>query len=259
MGYVLALWGEFTNFIGKESGVIHWLLFTAALILCFFMGKRERRLLFWPSVLVLVFFFNPFFYKYVGTLFLSGIYWRLLWMLPVSFVIAYVLTKLLYRIPKNAVRALMLVIACGCIFVTGVPVFSRTTYRERENLYEIPTAAIEICDYVKSNLENWKETIIVPNELLCEIRQYSSAVGLLYGRNFGGFISDIEEDEMAVYEEMSKEEPDVALITEVARNRDCRYIVFNLSFHDVPEDLTEYGYEKVEVIEEVYAIYGRIW
>lgn len=258
MGYVIALWGEFTNFIGEESGVIHWLLYIAALIFCLFMGKRERALLFWPSALVLVFFFNPFFYKYIGLHFLSGVYWRLLWMLPISFIIAYVLTKLLYRISKNAVRVILLAVVCVCIFVTGEPVFSRTTYSERENIYEITPATIDICEYVKSHLVSWKETIIVPNELLCDIRQYSSAVCLLYGRNFGGFISDIEEDELAVYGEMSKEQPDVALITEVARNRDCRYIVFNLSFHEVPEDLTEYGYEKVEVIDEVYAIYSRI-
>jgi len=113
------------------------------------------------------------------------------------------------------------------------------------------------CDYVKAHLQSWKETIIVPNELLCSVRQYSSAVCLLYGRNAGGFISDIGEDEQRVYEQMSKEDPDLALVTEIARNKNCRYIVFNTSFHQIPEDLSEYGYEKVTVIEDVYAVYCR--
>ena len=117
---------------------------------------------------------------------------------------------------------------------------------------------MEISDIVAQNLLSWKENIIVPNELLCDVRQYSSAVGLLYGRNAGGFISDIAPDEQMVYEQMSREEPDLSLVTEVAQARECRYIVFNTSFHRIPEDLTGYGYEKIAVVQEDYAVYRRM-
>ena len=93
---------------------------------------------------------------------------------------------------------------------------------------------------------------------LCSVRQYSAAACLLYGRNAEGFISNIGEEEQQVYEEMSSEHPDVARVTEIAKNKNCRYIVFNTSFHQIPEDLTEYGYEKIAVIEDVYAVYSRI-
>ena len=98
MGYVLALWGEFVKFTGGRAGLVHLLLFAAALVCCFFLGKEERHRLFWPSVLVGIFFFNPVFYKYVGTRFLSGVYWRLLWMLPWTFVIAYAVVRMAYRL-----------------------------------------------------------------------------------------------------------------------------------------------------------------
>lgn len=257
MGYVLAVWGEFVNFIGGRSGALHFMLYFAALACCFFMGRRERKWLFWPSVLVLIFFFNPFFYKYVGTRFLSGVYWRLLWMLPVSFVIAYTLTQLSYKIRRNAVRIGAVIVACACIIVTGEPIFSKTTYTERENMYELPNAAIEIADFVEEWMVSWKETLIVPNELLCSIRQYSASACLLYGRNAEGFISDIGDDEAKVFDEMSKEEPDLALVTEIAKAKNCRFIVFNTSFHRIPEDLSQYGYWKATVIEDVYAVYYR--
>lgn len=256
--YCYAVWNEFMNFIGGRNGLLHWLLFCAALLFCVLLGKGDRKRLFWPSVLVLLFFFNPLFYATIGTKFLSGVYWRLLWMLPVSFVIAYALTRLVYRQNKDAVRIAVIVIACVCIIVTGEREFSAKTYREKENEYEIAQAAVEISDIVAQNLLSWKENIIVPNELLCDVRQYSSAVGLLYGRNAGGFISDIAPDEQMVYEEMSKEEPDLSLVTEVARARECRYIVFNTSFHRIPEDLTGYGYEKIAVVQEDYAVYRRM-
>ena len=258
MGYVLAVWGEFVNFIGGKNGALHWLLYVVALLCCFFLGKQERKRLFWPSVLVLLFFFNPFFYKYVGTRFLSGVYWRLLWMLPVSFVIAYTLTRLAYKMKKDVVRIAVVVVACICIVVTGKPIFSDVTYREKENVYEIPNAAIAVADFVENWMQEWKETIIVPNELLCSVRQYSASACLLYGRNAEGFISDIGEEEALVYDEMSKENPDVELITGIALQKNCRFIVFDTSFHQIPEDLSGYGYQRVGVVEDVYAIYCRI-
>ena len=214
--------------------------------------------MFWPSVLVAIFFFNPVFYKSVGTRFLSGVYWRLLWMLPWTFVIAYAVVRMAYRLGKQALRIVVVAVACVCIFVTGKPVLSAETYGERSNVYELPQAAVEIADLVQSRLVDWQEMLIVPNELLCSVRQYSASACLLYGRNAEGFISGIGEEEQQVYEEMSSEHPDVARVTEIAKNKNCRYIVFNTSFHQIPEDLTEYGYEKIAVIEDVYAVYSRI-
>ncbi len=258
IAYLKAVWAEFLNFIGGGAGVAHWLFFLLALFFCACMGKKVRRRVFWPSLLVLLFFFNPVFYAVIGTRFLSGVYWRLLWMLPVSFVIAFAFTQLVYQRRRTATRLLVAALACICIVLTGKRVFSRGTYSERENAYELPQAAIEIADIVQNYLADWRETLIVPNELLCYIRQYSCSACLLYGRNFGGFISDIGEDESRVYQEMCKEEPDVGLVTEIARDKNCRYIVFNTSFHRIPEDLTEYGYQKLAVVEEVYAVYIRI-
>ena len=57
---------------------------------------------------------------------------------------------------------------------------------------------------------------------------------------------------------MSREEPDVELITDVAKEKGCRFIVFNTSFHRIPEDLTGYGYEQIDVVEDVYVIYRQI-
>lgn len=257
MQYVTGVWEEFSKFAGGKNGAGHLLLLLAALAVCFFAGRGARKRLFWPSILVLIFFFNPLFYKYIGMRFLGGVYWRLLWMLPISFVIAYALTILVGKIHKNALRAVAIVLACACIIVTGEPIFSQTTYQEKQNAYELPQAAIEIADYVEARLTDWKETLIVPNELLCSIRQYSAAACLLYGRNAGGFITDIGEEEAQVFAEMSKEEPDLEVVTRIAREKNCRYIVFNTSFHQIPEDLTEYGYQKEAVVEEVYAIYCR--
>ena len=83
------------------------------------------------------------------------------------------------------------------------------------------------------------------------------AMGISRGMGAAIFLT-VGEEEQQVYEEMSSEHPDVARVTEIAKNKNCRYIVFNTSFHQIPEDLTEYGYEKIAVIDDVYAVYSRI-
>lgn len=256
--YIYGVWREFVNFLGGRSGYWHWLIFCIALVYCAFQGKNVRRKLFYPSICVLVFFFNPIFYKYIGKVFLQGIYWRLLWMLPIIFTVSYALTDFIYKMNKKFIRLCILTIAIAIIIITGKTIFSRETYTEKQNIYEISDAAIEISDLVQGNLLDWKETVIVPNELLCDMRQYSCAVGLLYGRNAEGFISEIGEDEKKVYNEMSKQNPDVTVITQIGKERDCRYIVFNSSYHNIPDDLTTYGYEKVAVIQNQYVVYCMI-
>lgn len=257
--YLDALWGEFVNFIGGGAGAAHWGLFLAALIGTFFLGRRERRKIFYPSLLVLLLFFNPLFYRYVGTRFLPGVYWRLLWMLPVSFAVAYVATRLLFVIPRRALRVAAAALACAVIFATGAPVFSRETYSEKENAYELPAAAIGVADTVDAwRTDAWKETMVAPSELLCSIRQYSPSACLLYGRNSGGFILDIGEDEEAVFGEMNKLEPDLGLIDRVAREKNCRFLVFNTAFHNVTDEgLGSLGYKRIATIEEDYAVYRR--
>lgn len=256
--YCYEVWEEFKNFIDGRNGFAHWMIFGLAILCCIFMGKNIRKKMFWPSLFVLLFFFNPLFYGFVGTRFLSGVYWRLLWMLPISFVIAYVFTQLACKIRKDIVRAAAIVAAAACIIVTGEGMFTEATYAEKENDYELPQAAIDITDAMVGNLEDWKEIAIVPNELLCYIRQYTCAIGLLYGRNAEGFISSIGEQEALVFEEMGKENPDVELITDIGKEKNCKYIVFNTSFHQIPDDLTEYGYELFREMKEDYVIYRRI-
>ena len=87
---------NFKNFIGGRTGLFHWCLFCLAVVMLFFLGRKYQeekqtvRFLVWPTILVLLFLFNPLFYRYVGSRFFAGVYWRLFWMLPVSFTAAYV-------------------------------------------------------------------------------------------------------------------------------------------------------------------------
>ena len=47
--------------------------------------------------------------------------------------------------------------------------------------------------------------------------QYRCDIGLFYGRNVGGFISGIGDDEVAMYQQMCQEKPDMTVVTDIAK------------------------------------------
>lgn len=254
-----AVFDNFKNYIGGREGILHWGIFCLALVCCFFFGKRERKLLFWPTVVLLIIFFNPFFYRFVGSRFFAGVYWRLMWMLPISFIVAFAGTEMIYKLKNQSlrmqlVRLVAVVAAVACIAVTGTNIYNDTTFTEAENAYKLPQATIEVADAMAAAGVDWKVKAIVPNELLCYIRQYRCDVGLFYGRNVGGFISGIGEDEAAVYQQMSLEEPDVSVITELAKKNEVVFICFNTATQKLPKDMTGYGYHFYKELGD-YTIY----
>ena len=166
---------NFKNFIGGRTGLFHWCLFCLAVVMLFFLGRKYQeekqtvRFLVWPTILVLLFLFNPLFYRYVGSRFFAGVYWRLFWMLPVSFTAAYVVVWLVCRWKKQAVRIVVLVAALGTIALSGQKIYSKATFTEAENEYKLPQAALDVADILAGAGVNWKVRSVVPNELLCYI------------------------------------------------------------------------------------------
>lgn len=108
-------------------------------------------------------------------------------------------------VEKQAVRIVVLVAALGTIALSGQKIYSKATFTEAENEYKLPQAALDVADILAGAGISWKVRSVVPNELLCYIRQYRCDIGLFYGRNVGGFISGIGDDEVAMYQQMCQE------------------------------------------------------
>ena len=258
MGYVLALWGEFVNLPADVPGSSICCCLRRRWSAASSWGRRSGtdcsgRRCWWE------FSFQPSVLQICGNPLLKrGVNWRLLWMLPVD-----VRDRLCGG--KDGVPAWKAGTA-HCCGGGGMCLYLRD--REAGFIGGDLRGAVECtnCRRRRLRLRIWCRAgwLTGRRRLSCRTSFYAVSDnipqphGLLYGRNAEGFISNIGEEEQQVYEEMSSEHPDVARVTEIAKIRTGRYIVFNTSFHQIPEDLTEYGYEKIAVIEDVYAVYSRI-
>lgn len=244
---------NFKSFLG--SGWLMWLCFLVALVFCFFRMKDRRKKLFTVSVLGCVIIINPIVYRLIGTTFMSGVYWRLFWALPIVIVVAAVLTELTGKISKNWLRFVTAIVLCLTIAALGERVINRGTYTLPENDYQLPQEVIDVSDIILEANEDISTMIIVPDELVCYVRQYTGKLNLAYGRNIWGFINNPTEMQYKLHDLMNAEQIDYRTLRDEAYAYGCGYIVFNASQRELPDHMDEYGYTLVGSAEP-YMIYS---
>ena len=85
--------------------------------------------------------------------------------------------------------------------------------------------------------------VIVPDELVCYIRQYTSHISLFYGRNIWGFMNNPTAEQLELYQLLHEENRDYQAIHDQAKAYGCHYIVFNPEAVPLPDDMETYGSE----------------
>ena len=167
------------------------------------------------------------------------IYYRLLWMLPMSIVIAYAAVKFLGNIKKKWLQGVLLFLLAVYIIVGGHLIYESPQFSKAQNVYQLPDAVIHICDAIE--VPGREVMAVFPHELVQYVRQYSPYVMMPYG-----YDALVERwgmpDELEI--EMRKEISDAERLAELARERNCHYIILNQG-HVVEGTLTDYDFSLV--------------
>ena len=151
----------YREYIG--SGMIGALFLASVFYLLF--GEREpsRKLVLGVLPLVVGALFACPLIAWQFYLFLdSEIYYRLLWLLPVTMVIAYAGVKLLLRM-QGIRRLVTLLGVCGVICVCGDYVYDNAYFTVAQNPYHVPETVIEICDEIQ--VEGREVRAVFPAEM----------------------------------------------------------------------------------------------
>lgn len=243
----------FQEFMGTGLIVIFFLI---SLVYLWLVEKRKHiRILFiYVPVILLLVFFNPLFAKIVYEVAGSEIYYRILWLIPITIVIAFAIVDMLGRL-EGAKRGAFGVAAVAVIAVSGSYIYSNPFFSKAENLYHVPQSVADICDAIE--VEGREVKAIFPVEMLQYVRQYSPVVCMPYGR-------DILVDEMteyndlwsgwnALYDVMEAKEIDAGLLTAGCRAEGVVYIVLPVE-KKVNGSFTDYEFEEFAKIDD-YVIY----
>ena len=166
----------------------YFVLFFIALLLNFIFikkeNKKERVLLLWLPILVVLIIMNPVVFKYLNKLIgedMGNTYWRVFWLVPLAPVVTYAFTNLIdYK--EGKVAKFIIVLACvGIIITSGKLVYNSVNFRKVGNWYKMPDNILTVVKAAgDTELENKK--VMCSIEVIPWVRQVDSSLIIEYGR-----------------------------------------------------------------------------
>lgn len=233
----------FRNFMGTGLIVI-W--FIVALAYLWINEKRMHiRILFlYMPVIVLLLFFNPLFALPVYSLVKGDIYYRILWLLPITPVLAYVCVDICGRLSEGKLTdwrkkafACMTGLCLGAVVaVSGSYIYGNPNYIKAQNMFHVPDSVVHICDAI--SVPGREVMAIFPLELVTYVRQYSPVVCMPYGREMymEGFNADL-----SFCRKMEAETLDLEQVVPLIREAGCHYCILRAD-KPIKGDPAEYGW-----------------
>jgi len=210
------------------------ILFIIALIYLWFTeeDKRIRALLIYTPTVIQILFFTPIFYMIYNRLD-DGTYYRILWLLPMTVVIAYAGCKVI-GIHTRVGLALLSAI----LVMSGTYVYKSVYMTRAENVYHIPQEVVEVCEIIKP--EEGKERVwaVVPLDLIHYVRQYTTRIQLAYGRD--SIVQSWVKADNELYDLYAEPVMDVDRLSELATEYYCNYVIIDkerILKGSKPEDL----------------------
>jgi len=199
--------------------------------------KHLRFIIIYAPVAVLLLFLLPLTRWLYVTVGLDGeTYYRILWLLPMGITISYAGYKLYAGCNKVYLRLSVLIIVSVLIIFCGSFVYKNPHISRAENLYNMPGATINVCDFILADAEFDHIWAVFPKEHVSFVRQYSSIIRLAYGRdvlverwNINSPIYDLMENHDII---------DIPALLEFTREKNVNYIVvhWTRAVSDNPEN-----------------------
>ncbi len=168
------------------------------------------------SALQILFFLPPMYYGY--QLLDRGTYYRILWLLPMTVTIAYAGIRLLGKYPRFGIAFGVFLIA-----VSGKYVYSSEYITLAENPYHLPQEVIEVCEVMMPEENQERVTAVFPDDLIHYIRQYTSEIQMVYGRDY--LVPDWIYGDHPIRELMNEETIDMEEVAKRMEDYYCNYIV----------------------------------
>ena len=235
------------------GGYPYFGLLFASLLFLFIIFKKERELWFYPNLFILFILFNPVIKSFLNRYFLiGGVSWRIWWIIPIPFLIAFTFTKILDYVKGREKIALGMLLV-GTIIVSGSFVFNSDNFCRTQNRFQIPDEVRHVSwminyDSKEQGIEH--ENVVAVYDVSWRLRMYNPEIRMLYGRGVDFRTSPYEEEIRAI---INSERPDFEYVDLLLRKAQVYYIVVDRqSIYALPEYMIrpeEMGYKLIGFTE----------
>lgn len=219
------MWNEiillFKNYIGNGLAV---LLFAASFLYLLLTEKdrTKRIVLLYVSAVTTVLFFCPLFAREIYRYLDEETYYRILWLVPMTAVIAYAGIRLMAGCKRTWMRVGAVLFVCAAIIVTGDYVYNNPYFEPASNRFHVPQTVALVCDAII--VEGREVRAVFPGEMLPYVRQYTANVCMPYGREMA---VERWQNDNPLYDAMGEEKPDCEEIALLAAEQNCHYIIMH--------------------------------
>ena len=224
------------------------ILFVLSLIYLGFSeeDKRVRTILVYIPAVMLLLFFIPVFYLLYNNLD-AGTYYRILWLMPMTAVIAYAGCKAIGHHTRLGV-----IVGCIVLVISGTYVYNSQYITKAENLYHLPQETVEICEMIRPAEGEERVWALFPAEQVHFVRQYTTTIQMPFGRD--NLVESWDYREIhPLYALLQQEVIPVEELSELSIESYCNYIIL-LKTMEVEGDLEEYGIKLIGETEN-YLVY----
>lgn len=237
---------SFQDFMGTGL-IMGWYLLVLVYLWFTEKDRRKRVLLLYVPLMVLVLYFNPLFARLVYRAVGDEIYYRLLWLLPVTVVVAYG-TVCIYGRIKSRKKYWFAALSAVLVTVSGSCIYASPHFHRAENLYHMPQAVVDICDAIQ--VEGREVMAVFPKEMLSLVRQYTPLVCMPYGREM--LVSRWQADN-PLYDAMEAEVLDMDVILPLSKTYSSHFVIVPEG-KEIVGNVEDYGFVLVDRIDG-YVIY----
>lgn len=232
---------------------MYQLLYLIALILLMVhpgIEKKWKTMFWWYTVVVLILYFCPITAGIMMKVMGSDVYWRVFWILPMPELLAFCAASVPdgRKKGKNAALAGLLVLV---FVIGGKNLYQNGAYTRSANLQKVMAETIQIADYLEEQKEEGEELrVSMPDELICEIRQYDAGIYLPYGRRINEY-----PEKQELWDEMNREIIRPLRLHRVLEQFGCSYVVLH-SAPDQRERMEDREFQYLQTIGgyEIYKV-----
>ena len=209
------------NYVGNGLAVI---LYIVSVVYLFIKEKDEtkRIVLLYSTIMIMFFFLLPPFAVIIFNTMGQEVYYRILWLLPMTIVIAYAFIKVLWSLPNLKWKMVCCVLGAVLIMLTGDYTYDNPYFSRAENRFHVPQVVKNVCDTII--IPGREVRAVVPSEMLPYVRQYTANICMPYGRDV---VVETWKENNPLYDAMELTIADCNMIAELAAEQGCHYIIMH--------------------------------
>ena len=234
------------------GGKHYFALFTIAVLFIMLRTKNENKDILFAvaiySIVVMIINLNPVFSKLWSWALGEETYWRVYWILPIGYTVAYVLTECVLLIENTKNQIFTLIFCVIILMLNGNWVYTKINFVEVANYYKIPDHLLEMLFTIQVDEEGLKK-VAGPEELIIYARQLD-----------GNFVIEMERAVNGYYPEQSILKlmfiNELEQINNMIENNNFNFIIFNVKMLSDGRTLTEYNYEEIHK-NDTYVLYKK--